>query len=244
MPRTNPVTVGQVSHFVANYMLSLSPTDAVMFLKPLLTAIRIVRLRGKAGELLKELCIALDMSGNPETFWAVWEQFSNLALAIGSRLRDAELWKRHGISEKTVFESFSALVSSVFLNDMHWQKNQKWAPLENNELRFSEAFDRFGVFAFRRYVRFLGTIGGSLLPGAWPALSDCLNQLEERNVLDGFLTEKTQAILLRLLHGEVAEVRIARDDERTWSAVRHILNVLVDLGSAEAFRLREDLPRS
>ena len=104
------------------------------------------------------------------------------------------------------------------------------------------AFRAFHAFALNDYISFLGTIGGSLLPGAWRDLSDCVRDLIERSG-KSFLTRTSQAHLLRLIGQEASLHRVPDEDRTTWGAMLYLLDVLADAGIAEAFRLREGVAR-
>jgi len=48
---------------------------------------------------------------------------------------------------------------------------------------------------------------------------------------------------LRLIGKEASLNRVPDEDRATWGAIVYLLDVLVDAGIAEAFRLRESLAR-
>jgi hypothetical protein len=50
---------------------------------------------------------------------------------------------------------------------MHFGQDQHWAPLDGQPDRLRHAFDVFKVFALNKYVAFLNTVGGGLLPTAF-----------------------------------------------------------------------------
>lgn len=230
---------------IAAHILQQSPTDAVDFvMKNLFTNLRVARLKQNAGKLLKGMCLQLDSSGNSETFWAVWQKYRDITQYIGFRLNDDVFWEEQRISKECASKSFSNLLSSVFLNGMYWTVGQEWTPLNGEEERFTEAFSIFGIFAFHRFIEFLGTVGGGLLPSSWVPLSDCLKSFQKLSFSSNFLDSKSTQILLRLLQNEIVRRRIPHDDVPSWAAIRHLLDYLVDGGSPNAYRLRDSLPRT
>ena len=161
---------------------------------------------------------------------------------LASHLKNDEHWRRLKIPPQAVADTFSALVSAVFLNDMYFRSDQDWSHLAGQSDRFASAFRAFNVFALNDYISFLGTVGGSLLPGAWQAISDCVRGLTERTG-KSFLTRTSQRHLLRLIGKEASLHRVPTEDRATWGTILYLLDVLADAGIAEAFRLRESVGR-
>ena len=105
--------------------------------------------------------------------------------------------------------------------------------------RFREAFEIFKPFALNRYVAFLNTVGGDLLPAAFVQVDDCVQSLIEKTG-KSFLTQSSEIRLLRLLKKHSSGAVVAGQQEK---AILELLDVLAEAGYGEAFRLRETLAR-
>ena len=242
LSRGDPVNTGEVGRLIARRALAMAPTDVRRFYGPILRSNRICHLRSKAGEFLKNLCLMLDAEGDPKAFWAVWEEYVRAAVEVGSQVQNEEHWRALKIPPEAPAEALGALLSAVFLNHMYFRVGQQWPHLDGQAERFTAAFRAFHAFALNDYISFLGTIGGSLMPGAWRGLSDCVRDLIQR-CGKSFLTRTSHVHLLRLIAQEASSRRVPDEDRTTWLAVLYLLDVLADAGFAEAFRLREGLAR-
>jgi hypothetical protein len=240
--RSDPVNTGEVSRLVARRVLGMPLLEVRPFYSPLFKSSRICHLRGKSGEFLKDLCITLDSESDSRAFWALWESCVFTAAELANQLNNEEYWRRLKIPIGAMREAFSALMSAVFLNGMYFRPGQHWSPLDGQSDRFTRVFRGFHAFGLNPYIAFLGTVGGSLLPGAWQGISDCVQDLTQRTG-KSFLTNTSYIHLLRLLAQEVSMHRVPDEDRVTWNAILHLLDVLADAGFAEAFRLRESVLR-
>ena len=240
--RGDPVNISEAGHLLARRVLSMTPAEAREFYAPIFRPGRLCHLRGEAGVFLKHLCLALDAGGHRAVFWAAWEGCALAAVELGRRLNDREHWLRLKTSPEAAAQAFRALVSALFLNRMNFRPDEHWPPLDGELDRFSNAFRTFHAVALDAYVAFLDTVGGALLPAAWRGVSDCLCGLIKRTGRS-FLTADSDARLLRLLAREASLHRIPDEDQRTWRAILHLLDILTDAGSPEAFRLREGVAR-
>lgn len=236
------MNTGEVGRILSRRILSNTPERAVEFYRPLLTNYRIAVLGSKAGEPLKDLCLMLDQEGNPDVFWAVWEKFAGAAVAIGSHLNDEDFWKQRKLKSGVAPAAFDSLLASVFLNRMYFGQDHDWAPIPGQLDRFRQAFRIFNAFALNKYVAFLDTVGGALLPDPFVEVSSCVANLIEK-VGKSLLTHSSELRLVRLLKKHSAAA--AADPSAPPSkAILHLLTVLADAGHAQAFRLRETLARN
>ena len=239
--RCDPVNTGEVGRLMAQRVLAMPSMEVQSFYAPLFRSGRICHLRAKAGEFVKDLCV-IHNAGDSTAFWIAWESFALAAAELGNHLHNKEHWLRLKILPQAVTETFGALVSAVFLNQMYFKTDQRWAPLDGQTDRFDRAFRAFHVFALNEYIAFLSTVGGALLPGAWRGISDCVRRLV-RHTGKPLLTSNAQIQLLRLLAKEASLHRVPDEDRQTWNAILYLLDVLADAGFAEAFRLRESVAR-
>ena len=242
LSRNDPVNIGDVGRVLSRRILGSSTAEATEFYRPLLIHNRIAHLGNEAGEFLQDLCLMLDEEGRPEVFWAVWEKFAGAAVGIGTQLNEGEYWKLRKLSPDVASDAFYALLAALFLNDMYLRPDQHWPPLDGELDRFSKAFGIFKPFALNKYIGFLNTVGGGLLPAAFVEISDCVRNLVEKTG-KSFLTRGSETQLLRLLKRHSSAVVPDHGGHQS-HAMLHLLDVLADAGSAEAFRLRETLIRS
>jgi hypothetical protein len=240
--RNNLDNTGDVGRVLSRQILASNIEEAVEFYRPLLVHDRIARLGSKAGETLKDLCLMLDQEGQADVFWAVWEKFAGTAVGIGTHLNDDQYWKKKKLSPNVASNAFDALLAALFLNRMYFGQDQEWAPLDGQLDRFRHAFDVFKASALNKYVTFLNTVGGGLLPAAFVQVSDCVETLFKQTGKT-FLTRSSQIRLLRLLKKRSSMV-VGDNGAQPMKAILHLLDVLADAGYAEAFRLRETLARS
>jgi hypothetical protein len=241
LSRTDPVNTGDVSRVLSRRVLAGSPEEGVEFYRPLLINNRIARLGSKAGELLKDLCLTLDQEGKQEVFWAVWEKFAGAAVGIGAHLTEHKYWAEKKLSAKLASAGFDALLAALFLNRMYFGQDQQWKPLDGQLDRFRAAFEIFNALALNKYVAFLNTVGGGLLPAAFIQIADCVRKLVAHTG-KSFLTRSSETRLLHLLK-KYSTATIGGDAQQT-TAILYLLEVLADAGEPEAFRLRETLARS
>lgn len=236
------MNTGEVSRILAHRVLGMSPPEVRLFYAPLFMASRISHLRKKAGEFLKDLCITLDSEGDSTAVWAVWDEYVIAAKELGHHLNNKEHWLQLKIPPQAATETFTALMSAVFLNNMYFKPGEHWTPLQGQLDRFTAVFRTFHAFGLNAYIAFLGTVGGSLLPGAWRSISDCVQVLTKLTG-NSFLTNASHHHLLRLLADEGTLRRVPDTDHDTWKAILYLLDVLVDASFPEAFRLRESIVR-
>ena len=240
--RNDAVNTGDVGRVLSRRILASTIEEAVEFYRTLLVDNRIAHLGSEAGELLKDLCLMLDQEGQVRVFWVVWEKFAGAAVGVGTHLHDDEYWKQKKLSSNVASNAFDALLAALFLNQMYFGQDQHWAPLDGQLDRFRHAFDVFKVFALNKYVAFLNTVGGGLLPAAFVQVSDCVQTLFEQTGKT-FLTRSSETRLLRLLKKNSSTV-VTDNSDQPIKAILHLFDVLADAGYAEAFRLRETLARS
>ena len=150
--------------------------------------------------------------------------------------------KAAGMRSEQLWKTYSGLQSVLFLNEMYFRPDFEWPFLNGYEGKIKKAFAHFQMLAQGSFIRFLGTVGGKLLPDAFTLLSKVILFSEERTGKH-FLTPTEQAELLRIISGEIKKRRIASSDSESWAALSHLLGVLVDEGASEAFRLREVISR-
>lgn len=237
--RSDCVNAGEVGRLLASRVLTMPPTEVRRFYRPVFRPHLICHLRDKAGTFLKDLCLILE-DQDPAAFWAVWEINVVAAAELGSELNNKAYWQKLGVSPQAAGESFHSLLSAIFLNHMYFKPGQQWRPLAGEAGRFADAFSGFHVYALNDFIVFLDTVGGPLLPVALRDVSNCVKKLVQFTGKT-LLTSDAQARLMRLLAKETSLRRIPDEDGQTWAAILYLLDVLSNVGFAEAFRLRENL---
>ncbi|MGJ8656079.1 MAG: hypothetical protein ACSHX6_06490 [Akkermansiaceae bacterium] len=232
--RHSYVTIKDVKQQLAKHILNLSISEAQKFLTDNFFKYQIVHLGNQAGSLLKDLCVQLDMTGKTEVFWAIWKQHISAAIAIWDDLSTSK--------SKKATSALYSIVESIFLNDMHFKKNQEWEAINNHLHNFSKAFNCFNLVGLSPFIRFLYTVGGDLLPSEWSYLAKTI-ALGRNKIGLNLLGGDIQKMLLTLLKDNIANQQIQKEDLKNWQSVRDILDFLIDLGHPEAYLIREQIAR-
>jgi len=232
--RHSYVTIGEVKRQLAKHILNLSSSEAQKFLADNFFKYQIEYLGSQAGSLLKDLCLQLDMTGKTEVFWEIWEQHIFAAIAIWDDLSTSK--------SKKATSALYSIVESIFLNDMHFKKNQEWEAINSHLQNFSNAFKCFNLIGLSPFIRFLYTVGARLLPTELSNLARAI-ALGRKKIGLHFLSGNIQQMLLSLMKDNIASQQCQKEDLENWKPVRDILDFLIDLGHPEAYLMREQIAR-
>ncbi len=238
----NAVTVGKVAKAVAARCLSCL-VEAGRTFHRLFWRLRILHLKSQAHRVLYQLSLALDRGGDKETFWRMWGKCREMCLLIGPRLDDAEFLVFVRTKKEDAFEAFSSLVSALFFNDMHFGMHQDWQPLDGHEQEVLQAFEQLGPFALRRFIRFVATIGGKLMPDAWKTMAEVFSRCRGQVTIETFIDESIWKHLIPLIQIEVTHRRLPPSAKLEWAFIHLLLDSLVSQGCAPAFHIREECAR-
>ncbi len=182
------------------------------------------------AEFISNLVSAEDRMTGVSPFWALWQQFAD-AVATSK-------WAARLPSDDDAHEP--ELLRAVFLG-VPWKEGiQHWNRLDGAANRLDELFRRLPMspVVLQGYSRFLYTVGGHSLPGAFVVVA---NQLRTNGIGDhlftGDATFYLEAILRRFVYGEPHRVK---SDPPVREAVLYILDALVESGSSAAYKMRDD----
>ncbi len=234
--------LGDVEKLLSMQLAGLPDNRGYALLIPVFDEEKFYSLSGSAHKVLQQLSLSLEKGGSPIVFWSAWDECFLICLKLHEKLLDGEKMKAAGMRSEQLWKTYSGLQSVLFLNEMYFRPDFEWPFLNGYEGKIKKAFAHFQMLAQGSFIRFLGTVGGKLLPDAFTLLSKVILFSEERTGKH-FLTPTEQAELLRIISGEIKKRRIASSDSESWAALSHLLGVLVDEGASEAFRLREVISR-
>ena len=150
-----------------------------------------------------------------ENFWNLW---SHLFLKIKE-------------SKKSYF-------SSVILLDIKWNEEaEHWKPLENKKAFYRQISRELGNKNVSSIVNVLSTIGDKcLLPDGITWLVEILkNNKDQRSYL---FSESGERLIQRLYH---RHMNIIKNDTQLINDFIWLLNIMVDMGSSQAYLIRENV---
>jgi hypothetical protein len=179
------------------------------------------------ADLLSDIIVAEDTQRSGAAFWSVWQlvadQFlaGSLAAQIDDRGRGASLLER------------------LFLG-VEWKMGvEDWQPLHGQHQRIVGLFRSLppGPWVFAAYTRYLRSVGGGSLPGAFVPLAEGLVALPADQALIGDTQFHLEVMLAHFVHGTPSALKA---DPRINAAVASLLDQMVERGSAAAYRMRDD----
>ncbi len=209
------------------FLLRVTPRLAVGIINPIVDAVQ-SHPRDTYWVLIGLIGIE-DRQPNTETFWAIWERFADA-------VRSASWLQR--IDDEHPFGGL--MLSAVFLGTQWKDEVRHWRSLEGHSHHVHRLFEDLPSSAsvLEDYLSFLFHVGEQSLPDAYIRIarrvkeSDPSQLLQRRNAV--FLLE---SLLGRYVYGRPAELKRSRELR---DAVLDLLDALVDVGSAAAFRMRDD----
>ncbi len=208
--------------------LARSPTAvATAILQPILCAID--RHPKEVERILQGLIQREDQRPNPRHFWSLWALFAE-------RVRQAR-WLP-GIDGE--YAEGKEMVSAIFLGRWWKEHVRHWTSLQGYADRVHALFETLppSAAALEHYARFLYRVGGQSLPAAFIGVA---RQVQKGNTADLMRNDNTifilESILQRYVYGRPRELK---QHAELRSAVLTLLDILVELGSSAAFRMRDD----
>ena len=132
------------------------------------------------------------------------------------------------------------MLSAVFLTSFWKDSARHWKSLEGHAQHVHSLFEALpsSPIVFGSYIRFLYHIGEKSLPDAFVRVSHSLNAGDAQAILADSNTVFMLVVLLQR-HVYAKPLELKRDP-RIREAVLSLLDVLVENGSAAAFRMRDD----
>ena len=210
-----------------NFLLRTSLTSARTILQPILDATE--RHPREVYQLVRGLVSVEDLQPNTSQFWSLWKLFAD-------RIRQAQWLER--IDDQHA--AGSEMISAIFLGISwkkgirHWQSLEGYA--ENIDLLFEDLPPSSTILD--AYVQFLYQIGEQSLPDAFIRIAERLREGDPKQMMEKENTVFLLEVLLqRYVYWRPQELKRQRDLRE---AVLFLLDLLVEIGSSAAFRMRDD----
>jgi hypothetical protein len=217
----------QVSDLLPRFVLKVSPDAARQILSPILDAVDSAP--REVGMFFRQIVSAEDHMHCAERFWAVWELFADrVCYAVWLDRVDDE------------YSPDDGMVSAVFLGNWWKETTRHWPSLEGYADRIDALLERLppSSTVLDDYVRFLYHIGEQSLPGAFVRIA---GRLQQGNTVDMLSKGNTvfmlEALLRRHVYGRPLELK---SNSNLRDAVLLLLDILVEVGSSAAYRMRDD----
>jgi hypothetical protein len=217
-----------MTRLLPDFLLRTSAAAAASILQPIVNALD--HHPREVEGVLQWMILAEDRNPNTAQFWSLWTLFAN-------KVRRAK-WLA-GIDGK--HPSGREMMSAIFLGQS-WKENVRhWRSLERgNDRHVHTLFEDLPTSssATDNYLRFLYHIGEQSLPEAFIRIA---KRLQHGNPRQMMRSENTvfmlEDLLQRYVYGKPLELK--RQSELR-EAVLFLLDLLVELGSSAAFRMRDD----
>jgi hypothetical protein len=216
-----------LSRNLAQFLLNMSPEEALQAATPVLDAVLVYPEHGSA--FLERLISAQDQRKPTTTFWAIWQAIlDRLLAAIGQK------------PETTKNEDLPKLLNKIFLG-VDWKHDTRdWPPLAGEAHRVEAAFSFFAPHAaiIQYYLGFLRRIGSArLLPATLVTLAKRIAARPAAQLLSPYSVRCLEEILGRLIYSDPSKLK-ATPEMR--AAVLSLLNACIEMGSSVCYRQRDD----
>jgi hypothetical protein len=214
-------------NFLQDFLLRTSLAAAATILQPILNAID--RHPREVRRILAGLIVAEARHPNTVQFWSLWKLFADKV--------ERATWLA-GIDREHA--SGREMVSAIFLGSGWNEEVRHWRSLEGHARHVHTLFESLPTSStvLEYYLRFLYDIGEQSLPEAFIRIAKRLEQGDPQQMMrksnSVFMLE---VLLQRYVYGKPLELK-RRGDLR--EAVLFLLDLLVELGSSAAFRMRDD----
>jgi hypothetical protein len=215
-----------ISDLLEKFVMRTSFEVAKDVLSPILAAIG--EHPREASWILQALTAIEDSTPNTLHYWRLWQLFADgLTQAEWiSGLDDEHPWG-------------ADMISRIFLTSYWKDSTRHWKSLEGHAHKIHALFESLpsSWMVFDRYIRFLYHIGEKSLPDAFVRVSKALNVGAEAMLADSNTVFLVVVLLQRHVYAKPLELK---RDPRVREAVLNLLDILVENGSAAAFRMRDD----
>jgi hypothetical protein len=223
----NQEAESSLSDFLQKFVMRTSFEVAKDVLGPIVAAIG--EHPREVSWILQGLTATEDSTPNTLHYWRLWQLFADGMRQAGwiSGLADEHPWG-------------ADMVLAVFLT-LNWKDSVRhWNNLEGHAHHVHALFESLpsSWIVFDSYIRFLYHIGEKSLPDAFVRVSHALKAGDAEAMLADSNTVFMVVVLLQR-HVYAKPLELKRDP-RIREAVLNLLDVLVENGSAAAFRMRDD----
>jgi hypothetical protein len=207
--------------------MQTSPEAARTILGPILAAVE--RHPREIQWILLGLITVEDRQPNTERFWFLWQLFT-------ARVRQAK-WCAHLDEESPIG---GEVISAIFLGSQWKETVRHWRSLEGQAHHVHALFEELPAssIVLDDYICFLHHIGEQSLPEAFVRIAKRLQIGDFRRMLSKANTVFLLEVLLqRYVYGKPLALKLKPE---LHEAVLVLLDLLVEMGSSAAFRMRDD----
>jgi len=179
------------------------------------------------ADLLRDLTTAEDRRHSPANFWSAWQNIADRFFA-GDLAEQIELGR-----------GAASLLNRLFLA-AEWKRGvTDWKPLHGQHARIDHLFRALPASptTLAAYARYLNTVGGGALPGAFVLVTEKVAALAADDELTSDTMLQLEVTLGNHVHGNPGGIK---GDRALRVAVETLLDHLIERGSAPAFRMRDD----
>jgi hypothetical protein len=179
--------------------------------------------------IIEGIVLAEDREPHTQQFWALWKLF-----AEGAKLAP---WLEH-IDDR--HSSGAEVIRALFLGTWWKAETRHWRSLEGYDQNVHALFDDLAPSScvMDAYVRFLYHVGERSFPDSFVRLANRLKIVEPKRLIRNSNTiYQLEIILQRYVYPKPLLLK-ARTDLR--NSVLALLDVLIELGSSAAFKMRDD----
>jgi len=216
-----------LARLIEQFVMRASVDVAETVLKPLLDSIDTHA--DEVHNFIEGLVLVEDREPNTEQFWALWSLFAERAKTAP--------WLKH-LDDRHA--RGAAVIRSLFLCTAWKEEVRHWRSLEGHAHHMHTLFEQLPPSAtvFDAYIRFLYDVGERSLPDAFIRIAKRLQTGGTKQLLKNSNTVfRLEVILQRYVYPKPLLVK-TRAELR--DAVLALLDLLVELGSSAAFKMRDD----
>jgi hypothetical protein len=225
--RRNHEAEAAISERIQGFVMLASYEAAKLVLDPILGAID--NHPREVHPVIEGLTVIEDRVPNTVHYWNLWQLFAD---GIRHANWVSYLDRDHPVGRE--------MVSAIFLTSWWKDTVRHWKSLEGHAPRVHALFEALppSWIVLDSYVRFLYHIGEQSLPEAFVRISKSLSTTNRVAMLADSNTVFMLVVLLqRHVYGRPLELK---REPVIRNAVLHLLDILIEAGSAAAFRMRDD----
>lgn len=225
--RMNPYIDVKLGDHLQNFLLRTSLMSAIKILQPILDSTE--RHPGEVYKLVRGLVSLEYLQPNTSQFWSLWKLFAD-------RIRQAQWLER--IDDQ--YAAGAEMMSAIFLG-ISWKEGiRHWQSLEGYAEHIHSLFEDLPPSStiLDAYVQFLYQIGEQSLPDAFIRIATRLKEGDPKQMIKKENTVfQLEVLLQRYVYWRPRELKRQRNLRE---AVLFLLDLLVEIGSSAAFRMRDD----
>jgi hypothetical protein len=216
-----------LADLIEQFVLRAPLETAIAVLTPTVEAVD--RYAGEVASILRGILHVEDREPNTAQFWEIWKLF---ALRTQSASWIGSIDNRHS--------SGAEMIHALFLGTQWKDTTRHWRTLEGHVQNIHNLFESLvpSSCAMDAYVRFLYHIGEQSLPEAFIRICQKSKADDSKKLFrDGNTRYRLEVLLQRYVYSKPF---LLKERANLREAVLALLDVLIDLGSSAAFRMRDD----